>query len=121
MHALALFVSFLASPLLWLSHAFMPVLAYAGHRQPANSDFTVAAFAVSTALIGLLCSCSAAWMRARLGNFKIDANREKQHLLCELALRDAVIADSRQSVVILGELFPARSVTVRAPACSKAV
>ena len=106
MHALALFVSFLASPLLWLSHAFMPVLAYAGHRQPANSDFTVAAFAVSTALIGLLCSCSAAWMRARLGNFKIDANREKQHLLCELALRDAVIADSRQSVVILGETLP---------------
>ena len=103
MHALAQFVSLLASPLLWFSHAFMPALADAGHRPPANTDFTVAAFAVSTALIGVVCSCSAAWMRARLVNFKIDAKSEKQQLLSELALRDSVVAQTQQSIVILGE------------------
>ena len=103
MHALAQFVSLLASPLLWLSHAFMPALADAGHRPPANTDFTVAAFAVSAALIGVVCSCSAAWMRARLVNFKIDAKSEKQQLLSELALRDSVVAQTQQSIVILGE------------------
>lgn len=102
MHMLAQIVTCLAAPLLWLAHALTPALADAGHRPPANTDFTVAAFAVSTVLIGLVCSYWAAWMHARLGNFKLDVRREKAGAEAALRLRDCVLAHSRQSIVILG-------------------
>jgi len=103
MHLIAQIVTFIASPLLWLAHAFMPALADADHRQPMGSDFTVAAFAVSTAVIGTLCSIWAAWMHARLGNFKIDLRTNREATRSDLALRDAVMAESGQSIVIMGE------------------
>ena len=102
MHMLAQIVTCFAAPLLWLAHMLTPALADAGRRAPASTDFTVAAFAVSTALIGLGCSYWAAWMHARLGNFKLDARREKVETEAALRLRDFILAHSRQSIVILG-------------------
>ena len=102
MHELAQIVQTIAAPLLWLTHLVSPALALAGHRSPADSDFTIAAFTISTALIGMICSYWAAWAHARFSNLRLEVRREKAAVDAALRLRDTLIAYGKQSIVVLG-------------------
>jgi PAS domain-containing protein len=71
MHMLAQIVTLIDWSLLWLSHALPTALAYARHLQPMVDNDSLAAIAVSTTVIALLCSGWTAWLHVRLRDFKV--------------------------------------------------
>ncbi len=102
MHGLAQFVQFAAAPLLWLADQLVPALAVTAHRDPAGSDFTVAAFAVTTGMIGLVCAVWAVRAHLQLVAVRLATAREHASADTAIRLRDAVIGNGRHSVLLLG-------------------
>jgi PAS domain-containing protein len=102
MHMLASIVANLAAPPVSAATALSQVLSANSHRAPAQDHFAIAAFAVSAGIIGLMCSYWAAWMHARLGNFRLAAKAEHEHADQAIRLRDALLAGGREAVLVFG-------------------
>ena len=94
-------IQHIAAPLMPVMETLIPALAAAAHRNPANGDCTVAAFTVSTGLIGLFCVFSACWMHARLRNFKDRAKADQEAADVARSFREALLTSAAQGVVIL--------------------
>ncbi len=95
------FVALLAPPKLQFVHALFAAFSPGAVRDTANYEFIVATFAMSTALVGLAFGFWAAWMHIRLGKFLLAAENERAAAEQDLRLRDALLDQSRQSMVVL--------------------
>jgi len=95
------FIQNVAAPLMPVMQTLIPALATAAHRPPVNADCTVAAFTVSTALIGSFSLVSACWMHARLRNFKYRAKLEAATAEVARNFREALLTGAAQGVVVL--------------------
>lgn len=94
-------IQHIAAPLMPVMETLIPALAAAAHRSPANGDCTVAAFTVSTGLIGLFCVFSACWMHARLRRFKDRAQADRAAADVARSFREALLTSAAQGVVVL--------------------
>lgn len=101
MHWLVPLVQAIAAPLLPLMQALIPALAEAAHRSPANGDGTVAAFALSTALIGTFCILWSCWMHVRLRNLRQAVELERSMAEVAQSFREALLGGAVQGVVVL--------------------
>jgi PAS domain-containing protein len=101
MHWLISIIQFLAAPLMPVMEGLIPALAATAHRSPDGSDCTVAAFAVSTSLIGLFCIFSTCWIHARFRNFKERAKQDIAAADVALYFREALLTGAAEGVVIL--------------------
>ncbi|HEV2560590.1 MAG TPA: PAS-domain containing protein [Rhizomicrobium sp.] len=101
MHTLAQIIQYLVAPLVSASSALSPSLALAAHRPASVGDFTLAAFAVTVGAVGLVCIFWAAWIHARFGNFKLATREEQTAANAAIRFRDAIMAASGQSIVVL--------------------
>jgi PAS domain-containing protein len=95
------FIQLLAAPLMPVMEALIPALAAAAHRSPQGSDCTIAAFAVSTGLIGFFCIFSTCWIHARFRNFKERARQDIAAADVALYFREALLTGAADGVVIL--------------------
>jgi PAS domain-containing protein len=84
MDGLTSFVHFVTSPLMPVMEALIAVVAGSEQCAPNDIDCTVAAFAVSTCLIGIVCLLSIYWIHARL-------RRHRRHAAMDIAMTDAAI------------------------------
>ncbi|HKU65556.1 MAG TPA: PAS-domain containing protein [Rhizomicrobium sp.] len=101
MHWLISFVQLIASPLMPVMETLISALAASEHRSVSASDSTVAAFAVSTGLIGLFCILSTCWIHARLRKFRHRAKLDIAAGNAALYFREALLESAAQGVVIL--------------------
>jgi len=101
MHWLVPLIQAIASPLLPLMQALIPALAQAAHRNPANGDGTVAAFTLSTALIGSFCLLWGCWMHVRLRNLRQVFEIERATAEVAQSFRGALLGGAIQGVVVL--------------------
>jgi PAS domain S-box-containing protein len=106
MSALVPIIQYLAAPLVSVSSTLAPAVAAANHRAQAGGDFTVAAFTVTVALIGIASIYWAAWAHARLANFRIAVREEQARANAAIKFRDVLLAGSGQGVVVLGAQEP---------------
>jgi PAS domain-containing protein len=102
MHMLAQIIQYLAAPLVSASSALSPSLALAAHRPASAGDFTLAAFVVTVGVVALACVLWAAWIHARFGNYKLAVREEQTRANTAIRFRDAIMAASGQSIVVLG-------------------
>ena len=58
-------------------HPLTAMLAAAWHSPLVSGNYAVTVFAISTGVIGLACCYWAAWMHARLANYRLSAAREQ--------------------------------------------
>jgi PAS domain-containing protein len=101
MHWLISFVQLIAAPLTPVVEALISALAASEHRTVSASDCTVAAFAVSTGLIGLFCILSTCWIHARLRKFRHCARRDIAAGNAALYFREALLESAAQGVIVL--------------------
>ncbi len=101
MHWLVPLIQAVAAPLLPLIQALIPALAQAAHRNPANGDGTVAAFALSTALIGSFCILWGCWMHVRLRNLRQAVEMDRATAEVAQSFREALLGGAIQGVVVL--------------------
>ena len=101
MHWLVPLIQAVAAPLLPLMQALIPALAQAAHRNPANGDGTVAAFALSTALIGSFCILWGCWMHVRLRNLRQAVEMDRATAEVVQSFREALLGGAIQGVVVL--------------------
>ena len=108
MHWLAPLVQTIASPLMPVMRALVPALAHVAHRNPTNGDVTVAAFTISTALIGSFCILWGCWMHVRLRNFRLAAETDRATAEVAQSFREALLSAAAQGVVVLrgGDMEP---------------
>src|SRR4051812_1681855 len=95
------FVQKVGSPFLPAIEVLAPALASAAHRNVTNSDHTVAAFAVSTALFGSICIALTCWALARLRNTKDRARVDRNAAEVARGFREALLAGAAEGVVVL--------------------
>jgi len=101
MHWLVPLIQNMASPLMPAMQAMIPALAQAAHRAPVNGDCTVAAFTLSTALIGLFCVIWSCWMHVRLRNLRQVAQTDRATAEMAQSFREALLTGAAQGVVVL--------------------
>ena len=101
MHWLVPLIQNMASPLMPAMQAMIPALAQAAHRGPVNGDCTVAAFTLSTALIGLFCVIWSCWMHVRLRNLRQVAQTDRATAEMAQSFREALLTGAAQGVVVL--------------------
>jgi PAS domain-containing protein len=101
MHWLVPFIQNVASPLMPAMQTLIPALAQAAHRSPVNGDCTVAAFTLSTALIGIFCVIWGCWMHARLRNLRQQAQTDRATADVAQSFREALLTGAAQGVVVL--------------------
>jgi PAS domain-containing protein len=101
MNILVPFVQHIAAPLMPVMETLIPALAASAHRGPVNGDCTVAAFAVSTGLIGTFCVISACWMHARLRNLRYRAKLDSDVAEVAHSFREALLTSAADGVVVL--------------------
>ena len=94
-------IQFIAAPLMPVMETLIPALAASAHRAPSSGDCTVAAFAVSTGLIGLICVFSTCWIHARLRSLKDRAKQDIAAADVALYFRDALLTGAAEGVVVL--------------------
>src|SRR5580704_17939797 len=94
MHWLVPLIQNIASPL-------MPALAQAAHRNPVNGDCTVAAFTLSTALIGTFCVIWGCWMHVRLRTLRQISEMHRATAEVAQSFREALLTGAAQGVVVL--------------------
>src|SRR6202789_612824 len=68
----------------------------------ASGDYTVAVFAISAGLIGFASCYWAAWMHARLANFRLAARRDEARLNADIRFRDVLLAGGEEAIAVLG-------------------
>jgi PAS domain-containing protein len=83
-------------------HLLPSMLAAAWRRPLLSSDYAVTVFAVSTGLIGIACCYWAAWMHARLANFRLAARHERARSDAAIRLRDGLLAGGQEAITVLG-------------------
>ena len=103
MDGLISFVQFVASPLMPIMEALIAALAGSEHRAANDIDCTVAAFAVSTCLIGILCVLSTCWIHARLRKHRRRAAMDIAMADAALYFREALLEGAARGVVVLRE------------------
>lgn len=101
MNWLVPFVQKVGSPFLPAIEALAPALAGAAHRNATNSDHTVAAFAVSTAVFGSICVVLTCWTLVRLRNAKDRAREDRNAAEVARGFREALLAGAAEGVVVL--------------------
>ncbi|HEY2011441.1 MAG TPA: PAS-domain containing protein [Rhizomicrobium sp.] len=101
MHWLALLIQSVASPLMPVMQTLIPALAEASHRAPVSGDSTVAAFTLSTALIGFVCVIWACWMHVRLRDLRQIAEMDRATAGVAQSFREALLAGAAEGVVVL--------------------
>jgi PAS domain-containing protein len=111
MDGLTSFVQFVASPLMPVMEALVAALAGSEYRAPNDIDSTVAAFAVSTCLIGIVCVLSTCWIHARLRKLRRRAVMDIAMADAALYFREALLEEAARGVVVLHEGGQDRSAT----------
>lgn len=101
MHWLVPLIQNVASPLMPVMQTLILALAEASHRTPVNGDCTVAAFTLSTALIGLFCVIWACWMHVRLRNLRRIAEMDRTTADVVQSFREALLTGAAEGVVVL--------------------
>jgi PAS domain-containing protein len=101
MHWLVPLIQTIASPLMPVVQALIPALAEAAHRNPANGDGTVAAFTLSTALIGTFCILWGCWMHVRFRNLRQTIEMDRATADVAQSFREALLSSAIQGVVVL--------------------
>ena len=101
MHWLAPLIQTIASPLVPVMRALVPALAQVAHRNPATGDVTLAAFTISTALIGSFCILWGCWMHVRLRNFRQTVETDRAMAEVAQSFREALLGATVQGVVVL--------------------
>ncbi|HEX4026587.1 MAG TPA: PAS-domain containing protein [Rhizomicrobium sp.] len=101
MHWLVPLIQNIASPLMPVMQTLIPALAEAAHRSPVNADCTVAAFTLSTALIGSFCVVWGCWMHVRLRNLRQVAETDRATAEVAQSFREALLGAAAQGVVVL--------------------
>ena len=101
MHWLVPLIQNLAAPLMPVVQALIPALAQAAHRNPANGDGTVAAFTLSTALIGTFCIVWGCWAHARFRNLRQAFEMDRATNEVAQSFRDALVGTAVHGVVVL--------------------
>ena len=103
MDGLISFVRFIASPLMPIMEALIAALAGSEHRPANDIDCTVAAFAVSTFLIGAICVFSTCWIHARLRKHRRRAAMDIAIADAALYFREALLEGAARGVMVLRE------------------
>jgi len=101
MHWLVPLIQNMASPLVPVVQTLIPALAQAAHRNPASGDSTVAAFTLSTALIGSFCIIWGCWMHVRLRNLGQSVETERAVAEVAQSFREALLGAAAHGVVVL--------------------
>ena len=101
MYWLISLVQLIASPLIPIMKTLISALAASEHRAVSASDCTVAAFAVSTGLIGLFCILSTCWIQARLRKFRHRAKLDIAAANAATYFREALLESAAQGVIVL--------------------
>lgn len=101
MHWLVPLIQNVASPLMPVMQTLIPALAEASHRTPVNGDSTVAAFTLSTGLIGFFCVMWACWMHVRLRDLRQVAEMDRATADVAQSFREALLAGAAEGVVVL--------------------
>ena len=73
----------------------------ASHRNPVNGDCTVAAFTLSTALVGMLCVIWGCWMHVRLRGCASVARWTSLRAEVAQNFREALLEGAAQGVMVL--------------------
>src|SRR3982750_2162500 len=94
-------VQFIAAPLMPVMEALIAALAGSGHRNANDVDSLVAAFAVSTGLIGLLCVLSTCWIHTRLRKQRRRAAMDIAVADAALYFREALLEAAARAVMVL--------------------
>ncbi|HEY1875884.1 MAG TPA: hypothetical protein VGG66_00390, partial [Rhizomicrobium sp.] len=102
MHWLVPVIQTIASPLMPVMRNLVPALAQAAHRNPGHGDGTVAAFTISTTLIGSFCILWSCWMHVRLRNLRQAVATERAMAEMAQIFREALLGATVQGVVVLG-------------------
>jgi PAS domain-containing protein len=84
------------------AHSLSSTLSGAWHQPLASGNYTVTVFALSAAVIGLACCYWAAWMHARLGNFRIAARDDQGRADAAIRFRDTLLAGGQEAIAVLG-------------------
>jgi PAS domain S-box-containing protein len=92
----------IAPVLLQIIHSLSSTLTVAWHRPLTSGSYIVTIFAFSAAVIGLACCYWAAWMHARLGNFRIAAREDQRRADTATRFRDALLASGQEAIAVLG-------------------
>lgn len=71
------------------------------HKPYVYSDNTVAAFAVSTAIVGLICIGWAGWMHGRLGRLRARMRHEKAKASATRFFQEALVNNATEGVVLM--------------------
>lgn len=77
-------------------------LTAAWHHPFTSDNYMVTVFAVSAGLMGFGCCYWAAWMHARLSNYRLAMKRDQARAGADLHFRDALLSSSAESVAVLG-------------------
>lgn len=101
MHWLVPLIRNIAAPLMPVMQAMIPALAQAAHRNPVNGDCTVAAFTLSTALIGIFCVLWGSWMHVRMRNLRHVSAADRATADMAQTFREALLSGAAQGVVVL--------------------
>ncbi len=101
MHWLVPLIQTIASPLMPIVQALIPALAEAAHRNPANGDGTVAAFTLSTALIGTFCILWGCWMHVRFRSLRQMIEMDRATAEVAQSFGEALLSSAIQGVVVL--------------------
>ncbi len=88
-----------ASPLMPVMQTLIPALAQAAHRNPVNGDCTVAAFTLSTALVGTFCVVWGCWMHVRLRTQRQMSEMDRATAEVAQSFREALLTGAAQGVV----------------------
>lgn len=101
MQSLVPLIQIVSAPFVKLIDVLAPVLANAAHRPSVHSDSTVASFAMSSAVITLLCILWACLQHARLSNAKRALRDEISWNAVDIGWRDALLSNGLQGIVVL--------------------
>ena len=94
--------AYLFSPLAQISNRVADALAGIGHHAPSWETSLTAAFLVSAAVIGIVCSLWAAWAHVRFVFHRRATRSELARSRAVLLLRDAIIEGSGEAIVVMG-------------------
>lgn len=101
MHWMIAVVQFLAAPMIPVMELLVPALSGAAGRGPVHSDTTVAAFALSTGVIGFVSICWACWMHVRLRDSRHRMKLELANAQLGREFREALLDGAAQGTALL--------------------
>lgn len=102
MHVIAEFVAAVCAPLVALATSLSWPIAALFHRSPTGADFAVAAIIVSAGAVAWASALWAMGERAFSTNFRQTREVADARSHAALLLRDAIIAGSQESVLVMG-------------------